>query len=93
MPSGISNIDLRFPNFTGQETNDRKLRMILDYLYMLREYLQYLLHNLFPDNFNQTALDGLIDEIRAGVVIADTMISNTVITNNFYAEYADIAGV
>ncbi|NLB82001.1 MAG: hypothetical protein GX800_10435, partial [Clostridiaceae bacterium] len=77
MPSGISNIDLRFPNFTGQETNDQKLRMILDYLYMLREYLQYLLHNLSPDNFNQTALDGFIDEIRAGVVIANTVITQT----------------
>ena len=89
----MTNIDQRFPQFKGSETQEQKLRIILDYLFMLREYLQYVLNNLSPDNFNKTALDGLIDEIRAGVVIADTMISNTVITNNFYAEYADIAGV
>lgn len=91
MPPGMTNIDQRFPQFKGSETQEQKLRIILDYLFMLREYLQYVLNNLSPDNFNQTALDGLIDEIRAGVVVADTMISNTVITNNLYAEYGNIA--
>lgn len=87
----MTNIDQRFPSFKGNETQEQKTRMILDYLYMLREYLQYVLNNLSPDNFNQTALDGLVDEIRAGVVVANTMISNTVITNNLYAEYGDIS--
>ena len=91
MPSGMTNIDQRFPNFKGNETQEQRLRIILDYLFMLREYLQYVLNNLSPDNFNKTALDGLIDEIRAGVVVAETMISNTVITNNLYAEYGDIS--
>lgn len=91
MPSGMTNIDQRFPQFKGSETQEQKLRMILDYLYMLREYLQYVLNNLTPDNFNATALDGLIDEIRAGVVVADVVISNTTITNNLYATYGDIS--
>lgn len=87
----MTNIDQRFPQFKGSETQEQKLRIILDYLFMLREYLQYVLNNLSPDNFNKTALDGLIGEIRAGVVVAETMISNTVITNNLYAEYGDIS--
>ena len=86
MPSGMSALDIGFPRFTGQETPEKKIGIIQNYLYMLLETLRHLLANLDTSNWNQPALDEFVDMIRAGVIV-----SNTVITQNLYAEYGDIA--
>lgn len=38
--------DQAFPGFNGQETQEEKLRQILDYVYQLREQYRYLLSQL-----------------------------------------------
>jgi hypothetical protein len=90
MPNAFLSIDQSFPRFSGTEKPDEKIRIIQNYLYMLVEYLRYVLNNLSPDNFNDDALSKFIDEIRAGRVIAETVISNTVIVQNLYATFGDV---
>ena len=94
MPNDLFGLDVGFPAFTGQESTEQKVKVIQNYLYMLLEQLKYALRNLGKENFNPTALqemedifsDTFIEEINAG-----TVISNTVITNELYADYGEIA--
>lgn len=89
MPSSFLSVDTNFPKQTGDVKQDTKT--ILNYLYMLMENLRYMLYNLSPNNFNSNELSNFVDEIRAGVVAAETVISNTVITEVLYAQYGTIA--
>lgn len=91
MPGGLAALDIGFPRFTGQETTEQKLTAIMNYLYMLLETLRYTLSNLDTSNWNKPALDEFVEMIRAGLVVADVVISNTVITQNLYAEFGDVA--
>ena len=94
MPNDLFGLDVGFPAFTGQESTEQKVKVIQNYLYMLLEQLKYALRNLGKENFNPTALqeledlfsDEFIEEINAG-----TVITNTLITNELYADYGEIA--
>lgn len=61
MPSNWLSIDSNFPSFTGEETPEQQIRALHNYLFQLREGLQYSLQNLTADNFNATALQNLSD--------------------------------
>ena len=61
MPSNWLSIDSNFPSFTGEESPEQQIRALHNYLFQLREGLQYSLQNLTADNFNATALQNLSD--------------------------------
>jgi len=84
----LRDAELSFPDLNGSGTTDEKLRMVQNYLFQLLEALRYTLRNLnMRDNFNQTELASWVGEN----IQADTIISNTVITNELYADYGAIA--
>ena len=61
MPSNWLSIDSNFPSFTGGESPEQQIRALHNYLFQLREGLQYSLQNLTADNFNTAALQNLTD--------------------------------
>ncbi len=67
MPSNILSIDSNFPTFTGEESPEQQIRTLHNYLFQLREGLQYSLRNLSTDNFNATALQGLTNAQKDAV--------------------------
>ncbi len=54
-------IDGNFPAFTGKESPSQQIRALHDYLFQMREALQFSLSNLSADNFNAEALKKLSD--------------------------------
>ena len=87
MPSNFLAIDTGVPDLGGGGSVEDKLRATQNYLYMLLENLRYVLRNLSPENFNETeTLDWIGKNIKA-----ETIISNTVITNELYSDYGAIA--
>lgn len=63
MPSNMLDTDVGFPRFTGMETEEDKIAQILNYLFMLREQLQYTLSHLGVENFNDASLESLTQTI------------------------------
>ena len=61
MPSNWLAIDTDFPSFTGEETPGQQIQALHNYLFQLREGLQYSLQNLTEKNFNAAALQSLTD--------------------------------
>lgn len=87
MPTRFAGLDAGFPTFTGGESLEQKVDALQNYNYMLLEYLRYILRNLGPENFNDAELlEWIGRNIRA-----ETVVSNTVITNELYSEYGAIA--
>ena len=85
MAGGLSELDTGMPERSGS-VEDR-LRALYDYLALLLENLRYLLRNLGPENLNESELlPWLNDKLEV-----KTLISNTVITNELYADYGAIA--
>lgn len=91
MPGNILTVDTSFPQLTDRQTTDQKFRVITDYLYMLLEQLRYTLRNLGMENFNDTELGSFVDYLRANLIEADTIISQTIIVNELYADYGSVA--
>ncbi len=85
MAGGLSELDTGMPERTGS-VEDR-LRALYDYLALLLENLRYLLRNLGPENMNESELLPWLND----ALEVKTLISNTVITNELYAEYGAIA--
>lgn len=84
----LRDAELTFPNLDGSESTDEKLTSIQNYLFQLLEALRYTLRNLsMRDNFNQGELSQWVGE----TIQADTIISNTVITNELYTDFGAIA--
>ena len=54
-------IDGNFPVFTGKESPSQQIRALHDYLFQMREALQFSLSNLSADNFNAEELKNLSD--------------------------------
>lgn len=54
-------IDGNFPVFTGKESTTQQIRALYDYLFQMRDALQFSLSNLSADNFNAEALKNLSD--------------------------------
>lgn len=67
MPSNWLAIDTNFPTFTGEEPVDEQIKELVNYLYQLRESLQYSLQNLTTDNFNAAALESLSEEAKGEI--------------------------
>ncbi|HCO62348.1 MAG TPA: hypothetical protein DIT49_02675, partial [Clostridiales bacterium] len=67
--------DSGLPNLSRYTTSEEKLRVLENYLLLLLENLRYTLRNLTPDNFNQQELSAWVDTLRAGQVVAETIIT------------------
>lgn len=65
MPSNWLTIDTNFPTFTGEESAEQQIRALHNYMFQLREGLQYTLQNLTAENFNATALQNLTDSQKS----------------------------
>lgn len=91
MPGNILTVDTSFPQLTDKQTTDQKFRVITDYLYMLLEQLRYTLRNLGMGNFNDAELGSFVDYLKANLIEADTIISQTIIVNELYADYGSVA--
>lgn len=87
MPGGLFEADTSFPDLSSKKTTDEKLKAVQDYLYMLLETLRWTLRNIGPDNMNEDELLPWLGD----VLKVKTVISNTVITNELYADYGAIA--
>ena len=68
MPSNLLSIDSNFPSFTGEESPQQQIQALHNYLFQLREGLQYSLRNLTAENFNSAALKELTDEQSSAVI-------------------------
>ena len=87
MPGNILQADIGYPDLSRYESTEAKLNAVQNYLFLLLENLRYILRNLSPENFNeQETLDWIGRNIKA-----NTIVSNTVITNELYAEFGAIA--
>ncbi|MBO7670380.1 MAG: hypothetical protein J6S60_07295 [Oscillospiraceae bacterium] len=85
MAGGLADLDNGFPARKGSQ--EQQISAVYDYLVMLLENLRYILRNLSPENFNEKeTLDWIGDKIQANHIV-----SNTIITNELYAEYGAIA--
>ena len=60
-------LDSDFPTFSGEESPEEMIGSILNYLYMMKEQLQYSLNNLTADNWNATALKDLTEEQQSDI--------------------------
>lgn len=69
MPSNLLNVDTAFPDLRGSRSTDEKFRMVSDYLYMLREQLQYSMANLGRENFNDSSFDDIAHIINEPVYV------------------------
>ena len=61
MPGNYINIDANFPTFTGRETSREQIQIMMNYIRSLVDQLRYTLNNLDAKNFNQNALDSIIE--------------------------------
>jgi hypothetical protein len=87
MPDSFFQADSMLPDLARYGDTEQKLAAVQNYLFLLLENLRYVLRNLTPENFNQTELaDWVGRNVRA-----QTVVSNTVITNELYSEYGAIA--
>lgn len=64
MASNVTRLD-ELPTRTGKESVPEQIQALYDYLFILRQTLEYLLSNLTPENFNPTALQAMKDGIAA----------------------------
>lgn len=89
MPGNLLQAELGYPDLSRYGSTDEKLTAIQNYLFLLLENLRYTLRNLsMEDNFNQTDLSRWVDGLD---IAANVIVSNTVITNELYAEFGAIA--
>lgn len=85
MAGGLADLDTSMPERRGSEK--QQMQAVYDYLVLLLENLRYILRNLGPENLNaDEVLPWLNDKLEV-----KTVISNTVITNELYADYGAIA--
>lgn len=102
MPDRMHMLDTGYPNFSGYEKTSEKVDAIQNYLFMLLEELRFLLRNLDLDNFNEQGIKDLAAEAAKALtdfdknpqfesVVTNILYSNTVITNELYANYGEIS--
>lgn len=63
MPSSIPTLDDQFPTLRGDESPREMFTAIVNYLFVLKESLDYTLANLSVDNWNSTALAEMTDDM------------------------------
>lgn len=91
MPSNLMLADSSFPVIGAEEEPKKAMQKVQNYLFMLLEQLRYTLSNLEPGNFNETEMEAYFKKLTADLVVAQTIISQTIITNELYASYGSIA--
>lgn len=85
MAGGLADLDTGMPEQRG--STEAQLKSVYDYLVLLLENLRYILRNIGPENMNENEiLPWLNDKLEV-----KTIISNTVITNELYADYGAVA--
>lgn len=85
MAGGLADLDTTMPERKGN--TDNQIKAVYDYLVLLLENLRYILRNIGPENMNENEiLPWLNDKLEV-----KTVISNTVITNELYADYGAVA--
>lgn len=63
MPTALMLSDNSFPKFTDGQGDTERIKAIYNYLFMLVEQLRYSMANLGADNFNETELGNISDDI------------------------------
>lgn len=69
-------VDSNFPSFTGKESPTEQIRALHNYLFCLKEQLQYSLNNLTADNWNTDALKSLTDDAKDQLNIGISSMNN-----------------
>ena len=77
MPSKILSMDA-FPTFTGNESVPEQIHALYQYLFVMRQDLQYALQNLSADNWNATALKNMTKTSQSTLVSDLETLSNKV---------------
>lgn len=67
MPSAIPSLDDQFPTLRGDESPREMFSKIVNYLFVMKESLDYTLANLSADNWNTVAWNEMTDEAQAPV--------------------------
>lgn len=65
MPGGFATLNLSFPDLSQQDSTEKKVAEMANYLFHLQEQLRYVMYNLGAENFNQEGLKelgGIISE-------------------------------
>lgn len=102
MPGNLLSADTSFPTFTPEQTNEQKLDVVTNYLYMLLEQLRYTLQNLGAGNFNDTELGEIgkiitepiyIDLENAAGAIADLTITVDQLTSRLEDAEGNISAI
>lgn len=90
MPANWTLIDNNFPTFTGKETPQQQIAALHNYMYQLREGLQYSLQNLTAENFNAAALQNLSETQKNEVASQLQQVYN--LMNQLSAELDSLSG-
>lgn len=102
MPGNLLSADISFPTFTPEQTNEQKLDVVTNYLYMLLEQLRYTLANLGAGNFNETELKDIgltitqpiyVDLENAAGAIADLTITADQLTSRLEDAEGNISAI
>lgn len=102
MPGNLLSVDTSFPTFTPEQTNEQKLDVVTNYLYMLLEQLRYTLANLGAGNFNDTELDEIgmkitqpiyVDLENAAGAIADLTLTADQLTSRLEDAEGNISAI
>lgn len=102
MPGNLLSVDTSFPTFTPEQTNEQKLDVVTNYLYMLLEQLRYTLANLGAGNFNETELDEIgmkitqpiyVDLENAAGAIADLTLTADQLTSRLEDAEGNISSI
>lgn len=102
MPGNLLSADTSFPTFTPEQTNEQKLDVVTNYLYMLLEQLRYTLQNLGSGNFNDTELDEIgmkitqpiyVDLENAAGAIADLTLTADQLTSRLEDAEGNISSI
>ena len=67
MPTALMLTEDALPKYNERDNDEQRIKDIYSYLFMLVEQLRYSLGNLGADNFNETALDDLGEDITSEV--------------------------
>lgn len=102
MPGNLLSADTSFPTFTPEQTNEQKLDVVTNYLYMLLEQLRYTLANLGAGNFNETELNEIglkitqpiyVDLENAAGAIADLTLTADQLTSRLSDAEGNISAI
>lgn len=102
MPSNLLSVDTSFPTFTPDQSNEEKLDVVTNYLYMLMEQLRYTLANLGAGNFNDAELNEIgmtitqpiyVDLENAAGAIADLTLTADQLTSRLEDAEGDISSI